>query len=90
MLVLGRRTGLANCRYVAYQSDRQGQNAPKGHIARQEMTPEIAHIHVDRLQNGIVWMHSDPSHHRLHSFFLVPILISVERRSMQLLASPVE
>ena len=32
--------GLANCRYVAHQSDRQGQNAPKGYIARQEMTPE--------------------------------------------------
>ena len=54
------------------------------------MTPEIAHcIHVDGLQNGIVWMQSDPSHHRLRTvFFLVPILISVERQSMQLLASP--
>ena len=64
--------GLANCRYVEHQSDRHGQNAPKGHIARQEMT-EIAHIHVDRLQNGIVWLQSDASHHRLHTvFFVVP------------------
>ena len=39
-------SGLANCRYVAHQSDRQGQNAPKGYFARQEMTPEIAHIHI--------------------------------------------
>ena len=46
--------GLANCRYVAHQSDRQGQNAPKGYIARQEMTPEIANIHVGRLHKEMV------------------------------------
>ena len=46
-------SGLANCRYVAHQSDRQSQIAPKSYIVRQEMTPEIAHVHVDRLQNGI-------------------------------------
>ena len=46
--------GLANCRYVAHQSDTQAQNAPKGYIARQEMTPEIAHIHIGRLQNGMI------------------------------------
>ena len=56
-------------RYVAHQSDRQGQNAPNGYIAQQEMTPEIAHIHVDRLQNEFVRMQNDPSHHRLHTFF---------------------
>ena len=34
-------------------------------------------------------MQSDPCHHRLHTVFsLVPILINVERQSMQLLASP--
>ena len=54
-------SGLANCRYVTHQSDRQGQNAPKGYIARQEMTAEIAHIHVGKLQSGMLWMHSDPS-----------------------------
>ena len=43
------KAGLANCRSVAHQSDRQGENAPKGYVARQEMTPEIAQIHVDRL-----------------------------------------
>ena len=41
--------GLANCRYVAHQSDRQAQNAPKGYIGRQEMTPEIAHMYVNSL-----------------------------------------
>ena len=45
------------------------------------MPPEIAHIHVDSLQNEIVWMQSDPSHHKLHTvFFLMPFLISVERQ----------
>ena len=54
------------------------------------MTPEIAHMYVNCLQNGIAWMQNDPSHHRLRTvFFLVPILISVEHQSMQLLASPV-
>ena len=43
-ILLPSTTGLANCRYVAHQSDRQGLNAPKGYFARQEMTPEIAHI----------------------------------------------
>ena len=38
---------------------RQGQNAPKVYHAPQEMTPEIAHIHVGRPHNGIVWMQSD-------------------------------
>ena len=47
-------SGLVNCRYVAHQSDMQGQNTPKGYIARQEMTPEIANIHVGRLHNKIV------------------------------------
>ena len=62
--------GLTNCRYVAHQSDTQGQIAPKGYIARQEMTPEIAHcIHVGRLQNEMVWMQSDLSPHRLHTVF---------------------
>ena len=46
--------GLANCRYVAHQIDRKGQNAPKGYIARQEMTPEIANIHVGRVHNEMV------------------------------------
>ena len=62
-------SGLANCRYVAHQSDTQGQNAPKGYIARQEMTPEIAHIHLGWLQNGMIWMQSDPSPHTLHTVF---------------------
>ena len=61
--------GLANCRYVAHQSDRQGKNAPKGYIERQEMTPEIAHIHIGRLHNGMLWMQSDPSPQNLTIFF---------------------
>ena len=72
---------------VAHQSDRQGENAPKGYIARQEMTPEIAHIQIGRLHNGMLWMQSDPNPHNLKYFFLVPILIRVERQSMQLLVS---
>ena len=60
-------TGLANCHYVARQSDRQGKNAPGGFIARQEMTPEVVHIHIDRLHNRIVWMQSDLSPHRLYT-----------------------
>ena len=80
-------TRLANCHYVVHQSDRQGPNAPKGYIVRQEMTPEIAHIHVGRLQNGMIWMQINLSPHRLHTVFLVPILICVERQSIQLLAS---
>ena len=62
-------SGLANCRYVAHQSDTQGQNAPKGFITRQEITPEIAHIHVGGLQNGMIWMQSDLSPQRLHTVF---------------------
>ena len=62
-------SGLANCRYVAHKSDRQGQNAPKGYIARQEMTPEIAHIHIGRLHNGMLWMQSDPCPQNLKIFF---------------------
>ena len=74
-------TGLANCRYVAHQSDRQGQNATKGYsLLREKKWLEIAHIHVDRVQNRIVWMQSDPRLHRPHTgFFLLPILISVCR-----------
>ena len=46
-------------------------------------------MYVERLHNGVVWMQSDPSHHRLHTvFFLVTILVNVERQSMQRLASP--
>ena len=49
----------------------------------------LCHINVDRLHNGIVWMQSDPIPQRLHTVFLLePILISVERQSMQLLPSP--
>ena len=62
-------TGLANCCYVAHQSDRQGKNAPKGYIERQEMTPEIAHIHIGRLHNGMLWMQSDPSPQNLTKKF---------------------
>ena len=50
----GSNSGLANCRYVAHQSDRQRQNAPRAYIARQEMTPEIANIHIGRLHNKMV------------------------------------
>ena len=32
-----------------------GPRFTKGYIARQEMTPEIPHIHVGRLQNGMVY-----------------------------------
>ena len=42
---------------------------PKGYNARQEITPEIAHIHVGRLQNGMIWMQSDLSPHRQHTVF---------------------
>ena len=52
-----------------HQSDVQGQNAPMDYFARQEMTPEIAHIYVDRIQNVIIWMQSDLSHHRLCTVF---------------------
>ena len=45
--------GLANCRYVAHQSARQGKNAPKGYIAREKMTPKIAHIHIGKVHNGM-------------------------------------
>ena len=78
MIFSPQNSGLANCRYVAHQSDRQGQNKPKGYIGRQDMTPEIAHMYVNRLQNGIVsWimndmMQNDPNHdhiHRLHKVF---------------------
>ena len=64
-------TGQANCHYIAHQSDRQSQNAPKGYIARQEMTLEIAHIglHIGRLHNCMLWMHIEPSPHRLRTFF---------------------
>ena len=60
----GSNSGLANCRYVAHQGDRQ--NAPRGYIARQEMT----NIHVGRLHNKMVWMQSDPSPHSLHTVFV--------------------
>ena len=38
------RAGLANCRHVEHQSNREGQSAPKGYNAPQEMASEIAHI----------------------------------------------
>ena len=60
---------LANCRYVAHKSDRQGQNSPKGYHAPQERTPEIAHIHVGRPHNGIVWMQSDLRPQSLYTVF---------------------
>ena len=71
ILHISELSGLSNCRYVAHQSDRQGKNAPKGYIALQEMTPEIAHIHrpIGRPHNGILWMHSDPSPQNLKIFF---------------------
>ena len=48
--------GLANCRYVAHQSARQGKNAPKGYIVWEKMTPKIAHIHIHigRVHNGML------------------------------------
>ena len=56
------------------------------------MTSEITHmhVHIGGLHNGMVSMQSDLCPHRLYltGFFLVPILISVERQSMQLLTSP--
>ena len=82
--------GLANCRYVAHQSYRQGKHAPKGYIARQEMTLEIAHIHIGRLHNGMLWMQWIQVLKIWKYFFLVPILVCVERQSMQLLVSPVK
>ena len=48
-------------------TDRQVQNASKGYISRQEMTPEIAYMHLGRLHNGKLWMQSDLCHHRLHN-----------------------
>ena len=33
-------TGLAKCHYVKNESNTQGQNASKGYIAQQEITPE--------------------------------------------------
>ena len=33
------------------------------------MTPEIAHIHIGRLHNGMLWMQSDPSPQNLKIFF---------------------
>ena len=50
----------------------------KGYIARQKMAPQIAHINVDWLQTGIVWMQSYTS----TQVFLVPISISVERQKL--------
>ena len=49
-LKIWKHTWLRRHRKCGKKSDRQGQNAPKGYIAQQEMTPEIAHKHVGRLQ----------------------------------------
>ena len=35
----------AICRYVAHQSDKQGQNVPKGYNARQKIVPKVTHRH---------------------------------------------